>query len=334
MLRLVKGAYWDAEIKRAQVDGLPGYPVFTRKVHTDVAYLACAKAMLAAPDAIYPQFASHNAFTIAAVARARRRRAVRVPVPARDGREHLRRGRRQGEARSRLPHLRAGRARTRRCSRTSCGACSRTAPTARSSTASSTRRSASHRSSSTRSPSREATGGAPQPAIPLPVRCCRAAAIRRASTSPTTPELRAALAALAAGRRRVDATRSTRRKRGQAQLRRKRGIGREASDSVIEPDPFSGPFRRARVEIRNPADRDDIVGTVVEATADDVGARRRGRGRARGSAWSRLAGRPTARPASSALPICSKPNARRCSRSPCARRERPRERGGRGARAR
>jgi RHH-type proline utilization regulon transcriptional repressor/proline dehydrogenase/delta 1-pyrroline-5-carboxylate dehydrogenase len=67
MLRLVKGAYWDAEIKRAQVEGLDGYPVFTRKVHSDVAYLACAKAMLAAPDAIYPQFASHNAFTIAAV---------------------------------------------------------------------------------------------------------------------------------------------------------------------------------------------------------------------------------------------------------------------------
>ena len=67
MLRLVKGAYWDTEIKRAQVDGMPGYPVFTRKVHTDVAYLACAKAMLAAPDALYPQFASHNAFTIAAV---------------------------------------------------------------------------------------------------------------------------------------------------------------------------------------------------------------------------------------------------------------------------
>ena len=67
MLRLVKGAYWDAEIKRAQVEGLDGYPVFTRKVHSDVAYLACAKAMLAAPDALYPQFASHNAFTIAAV---------------------------------------------------------------------------------------------------------------------------------------------------------------------------------------------------------------------------------------------------------------------------
>jgi RHH-type proline utilization regulon transcriptional repressor/proline dehydrogenase/delta 1-pyrroline-5-carboxylate dehydrogenase len=67
MVRLVKGAYWDTEIKRAQVDGLADYPVFTRKVHTDVSYLACAKAMLAAPDALFPQFASHNAHTIAAV---------------------------------------------------------------------------------------------------------------------------------------------------------------------------------------------------------------------------------------------------------------------------
>ena len=67
MVRLVKGAYWDTEIKRTQVDGLPDYPVFTRKVHTDVSYLACAKAMLAAPDTLFPQFASHNAFTIAAV---------------------------------------------------------------------------------------------------------------------------------------------------------------------------------------------------------------------------------------------------------------------------
>ena len=67
MVRLVKGAYWDSEIKRAQVEGMPAYPVFTRKVHTDVSYLACARAMLAAPDAIYPQFASHNAFTIAAI---------------------------------------------------------------------------------------------------------------------------------------------------------------------------------------------------------------------------------------------------------------------------
>jgi RHH-type proline utilization regulon transcriptional repressor/proline dehydrogenase/delta 1-pyrroline-5-carboxylate dehydrogenase len=67
MVRLVKGAYWDTEIKRAQVDGMPDYPVLTRKVHTDVSYLACAKAMLAAPGAVYPQFATHNAHTVAAI---------------------------------------------------------------------------------------------------------------------------------------------------------------------------------------------------------------------------------------------------------------------------
>ncbi len=67
MIRLVKGAYWDSEIKRAQVDGLEGYPVFTRKVHTDVSYLACARKLLAAPDAVFPQFATHNAQTLAAV---------------------------------------------------------------------------------------------------------------------------------------------------------------------------------------------------------------------------------------------------------------------------
>ncbi|WP_181703946.1 trifunctional transcriptional regulator/proline dehydrogenase/L-glutamate gamma-semialdehyde dehydrogenase [Chthonobacter albigriseus] len=67
MIRLVKGAYWDSEIKRAQVDGLEGFPVFTRKVHTDVSYLACARKLLAAPDAVYPQFATHNAHTLAAV---------------------------------------------------------------------------------------------------------------------------------------------------------------------------------------------------------------------------------------------------------------------------
>ena len=67
MVRLVKGAYWDSEIKRAQIDGLSDYPVYTRKAHTDVAYLACARRLLAAPDAIYPQFATHNAHTLAAI---------------------------------------------------------------------------------------------------------------------------------------------------------------------------------------------------------------------------------------------------------------------------
>lgn len=67
MVRLVKGAYWDAEIKRAQVDGLADFPVYTRKVHTDVAYIACARKLLAARDAVFPQFATHNAQTLATV---------------------------------------------------------------------------------------------------------------------------------------------------------------------------------------------------------------------------------------------------------------------------
>lgn len=67
MVRLVKGAYWDSEIKRAQVDGLADYPVYTRKHHTDVAYIACARKLLDAPAAIYPQFATHNAQTVASI---------------------------------------------------------------------------------------------------------------------------------------------------------------------------------------------------------------------------------------------------------------------------
>ncbi|MDM7852792.1 trifunctional transcriptional regulator/proline dehydrogenase/L-glutamate gamma-semialdehyde dehydrogenase [Pseudochrobactrum kiredjianiae] len=67
MVRLVKGAYWDAEIKRAQVDGLEDFPVYTRKVHTDVSYIACARKLLAATDVIFPQFATHNAQTLATI---------------------------------------------------------------------------------------------------------------------------------------------------------------------------------------------------------------------------------------------------------------------------
>lgn len=66
-VRLVKGAYWDTEIKRAQEQGLESYPVFTRKSHTDVSYLACARQALAASSSIYPQFATHNAHTLASV---------------------------------------------------------------------------------------------------------------------------------------------------------------------------------------------------------------------------------------------------------------------------
>ncbi|WP_233237508.1 trifunctional transcriptional regulator/proline dehydrogenase/L-glutamate gamma-semialdehyde dehydrogenase [Bordetella sp. LUAb4] len=67
MIRLVKGAYWDSEIKRAQIDGLEGYPVYTRKIYTDVSYLACARKLLAAPEAVFPQFATHNAYTLSAI---------------------------------------------------------------------------------------------------------------------------------------------------------------------------------------------------------------------------------------------------------------------------
>lgn len=67
MVRLVKGAYWDAEIKRAQVDGLPDFPVYTRKIHTDVAYIACARKLLAAKAHVFPQFATHNAQTLATI---------------------------------------------------------------------------------------------------------------------------------------------------------------------------------------------------------------------------------------------------------------------------
>ncbi len=67
MVRLVKGAYWDSEIKRAQLDGQTDYPVYTRKAYTDVAYIVCAKKLLRAPDAVFPQFATHNAQTMAAI---------------------------------------------------------------------------------------------------------------------------------------------------------------------------------------------------------------------------------------------------------------------------
>jgi RHH-type transcriptional regulator, proline utilization regulon repressor / proline dehydrogenase / delta 1-pyrroline-5-carboxylate dehydrogenase len=67
MVRLVKGAYWDSEIKRTQERGLDGFPVYTRKVATDVSYLACARRLLALGPAIYPQFATHNAQTVASI---------------------------------------------------------------------------------------------------------------------------------------------------------------------------------------------------------------------------------------------------------------------------
>lgn len=67
MIRLVKGAYWDREIKRAQMEGMDDYPVFTRKVYTDISYLACARKLLSKSNYIYPQFATHNAQTLSSI---------------------------------------------------------------------------------------------------------------------------------------------------------------------------------------------------------------------------------------------------------------------------
>jgi RHH-type proline utilization regulon transcriptional repressor/proline dehydrogenase/delta 1-pyrroline-5-carboxylate dehydrogenase len=67
MIRLVKGAYWDSEIKRAQIDGLEDFPVYTRKIHTDISYMACARKMLDGGTEIFPQFATHNALTLASI---------------------------------------------------------------------------------------------------------------------------------------------------------------------------------------------------------------------------------------------------------------------------
>ena len=109
MVRLVKGAYWDTEIKRAQERGLDGYPVFTRKAMTDLNYVACASKLLSLRPRIFPQFATHNALTVATVLElAGDERRLRIPAPARHGRGALRAAR-QGSPRYRLPHLCAGR---------------------------------------------------------------------------------------------------------------------------------------------------------------------------------------------------------------------------------
>ena len=108
-VRLVKGAYWDSEIKWAQEAGLAGYPVFTRKVNTDVAYLAAARALLARPDQFFPQFATHNAHTIAAIAVLAGNRDYefqRLTAWARRCYREVVRPRGAGQA---MPHLCAGR---------------------------------------------------------------------------------------------------------------------------------------------------------------------------------------------------------------------------------
>ena len=80
VVRLVKGAYWDGEIKRAQEAGLPGYPVFTHKHHTDINYLACAARLNSHHEVLYPQFATHNAGTMAAILQMARKKGARFEL--------------------------------------------------------------------------------------------------------------------------------------------------------------------------------------------------------------------------------------------------------------
>ena len=256
MLRLVKGAYWDAEIKRAQIDGLPGYPVFTRKVHTDVAYLACAKAMLAAPDAIYPQFASHNALTIAAVhalagtaqyefqclhgmgesiydevvGKAKLDRACRIYAPV-------------GSHETLLAYL------VRRLLENG----------ANSSFVNRIVDPAVSIASLVVDPVAlaEATGGRPHSGIPSPVALLPGRRNSRGVDLADDAELAALAAALAQSAEPVHENWRELHVEGAAPA------GGQPSAAIAQP---------GAVAIRNPANRDDIVGTVVEATAADAAA--------------------------------------------------------------
>jgi RHH-type proline utilization regulon transcriptional repressor/proline dehydrogenase/delta 1-pyrroline-5-carboxylate dehydrogenase len=108
-VRLVKGAYWDTEIKRAQERGLDGYPVYTRKLTTDVSYLACAGRLFSHADVIYPQFATHNAHSIASVLElAPAGSGLRISAAARHGAAAVRRSGAAGGGFSPAAGLRAG----------------------------------------------------------------------------------------------------------------------------------------------------------------------------------------------------------------------------------
>ena len=136
-VRLVKGAYWDSEIKRTQEQGLADYPLFTRKASTDVSYLACARDMLAARN-IFPAFATHNALTVANILEwAGDEPRLRVPAAARNGRGAVRD--RWCASRATRPGSTPRSAATATCSPIWCGGCSRTAPIRASSTSSPTK---------------------------------------------------------------------------------------------------------------------------------------------------------------------------------------------------
>ena len=250
MIRLVKGAYWDSEIKRAQLDGLDGFPVFTRKVYTDVSYLACARKLLAAPDAVYPQFATHNAQTLASV-------LVFAGPDFYRGQYEFQCLHGMGEP---LYEEVVGRHKLDRpcrvyapvgshetCSPISFAACSRTAPTLRSSTASPTR--ASRIDDLVADPAATASAiqpiGAPHDKIAAP------------------REL------YAPDRRQLARARFLRRRTpGQARRR----TGRKRWETAWRAFPPGAAEDEPGEPVLNPANRTDVVGFTRHARADEIAA--------------------------------------------------------------
>ena len=301
MVRLVKGAYWDTEIKRAQTLGLDGYPVFTRKANTDVSYIACARKLLSMTDRIYPQFATHNAHTVAAVlAMARRPRQLRVPAPARHGRGSCTRRCARPRARAAASMRRSARIPT--CSPIWCAGCSRTAPTRPSSTRSPTRTCRRKRSPAIRSRRWRAQGPAANPAIAKP------AAIFGAAGS-NSQGLR--------HHRSGDAGRD---RQGQGRLSPARSAGRPRRSRAPPATASTAPGASTRPR------PNDVVGTVTEASAKQVATAVRIAVEAQ-PAWAKRAGRrarrdpaPRRRPLRGATPSNSSrwPRARPARRWPTA----------------
>jgi RHH-type proline utilization regulon transcriptional repressor/proline dehydrogenase/delta 1-pyrroline-5-carboxylate dehydrogenase len=232
---------------------LSGYPVFTRKVHTDVAYLACAKTMLAAPDAIYPQFASHNAFTIAA-----------IDTMAGDAEYEFQCLHGMGE--SIYDQIVGPDKQGRKCRiyapvgshETLLGYLVRRLLENGANTSFVNRivDPAVHIADLVADPVAEAerSGGTPHPRIPLPEALLPGRINSRGIDLAADDELTALGGELA--------------KRGQVQFRCEPSTQENTAHSTARADVVG--VHSAPIEIRNPADRDDRVGTVVEATADDV----------------------------------------------------------------
>ena len=239
--------------------GLPDYPVLTRKLHTDVSYLACLRLLLSDRHAFYPQFATHNAQSIAAVSvAAPASRRLRVPAPARHGRGGLRGGGRQRQAGRALPHLCAGRARTRIWSRISCGACWRTAPIRPSSTAWPTRKRRSRRSCRDPVATVEARKGTRQAATD----CCRGRRRCLRRSEPTAAAWRwisPPCATTLAARHRGRARRPRSRRRRSSAARGARGQGAEL---VLCPHD-----RRQRIGTVHAADAAAIETAIASARA-------------------------------------------------------------------